>query len=73
MFTLCKCILKVHSDRAKANEKANVLFDVCRFFSVFSCASAKAEGSLSSLSCMCVYVDQNKETPPEMAFLLGIP
>ena len=31
---------------------------------LFSCASAKAERSLSSLSCMCVYVDQNKGTPP---------
>ena len=44
---------------------------------VFSCASAKAERSLSSLSCVCVYVDQNKGTPPphppEMAFLLEIP
>ena len=30
----------------------------------FSCASAKAECSLSSLSCVWMYVDQNKETPP---------
>ena len=29
----------------------------------FSCASAKAERSLSSLSCVCVYVDQNMGTP----------
>ena len=34
-----------------------------RTTSIFSCASAKAERSLSSLSCMCVYVDQNKGTP----------
>ena len=32
-------------------------------FKVFSCAYAKAERSLSSLSCVCVYVDQNKGTP----------
>ena len=32
--------------------------------SLLSCASAKAECSLSSLSCVCVYVDQNKGTPP---------
>ena len=38
-----------------------------------SCASAKAGHSLSSLSCMFVYVDQNKGTPPEMAYPLGIP
>ena len=30
---------------------------------VFSCASAKAERSLSSLSCLWMYVDQNKGTP----------
>ena len=35
-----------------------------RHYLIFSCASAKAERSLSSLSCVCVYVDQNKETPP---------
>ena len=43
---------------------------------VFSWASAKAERSLSSLSCVCVYVDQNKGDPPpplEMAYPLGIP
>ena len=42
---------------------------------IFSCASAKAERSLSSVSCVWMYVDQNKGTPPplEMAFLLGIP
>ena len=31
---------------------------------VFSCASAKAERSLSSLSCVWMYVDQNLGTPP---------
>ena len=36
----------------------------------FSCASAKAERSLSSLSCVCVYVDQNKGTlPPSQDFM----
>ena len=50
-----------------------ILVNIVRLM-FFSRASAKAERSLSSLSCMCVYVDQNKGTPPpEMAFLLGIP
>ena len=40
-------------------------------FSFFSCASAKAERSLSSLSCMCVYVDQNKWTPPRNGISTG--
>ena len=43
---------------------------------LLSCASAKAERSLSSLSCVCVYEDQNKGTlppPMEMAYPLGIP
>ena len=31
---------------------------------VFRCASAKAERSLSSLSCVWMYVDQNLGTPP---------
>ena len=31
---------------------------------LFSCASAKAERGLSSLSCVWMYVDQNKGTPP---------
>ena len=34
------------------------------FTYVFSCASAKAERSLSSLSCVWMYVDQNLGTPP---------
>ena len=33
------------------------------FFYIFSCTSAKDEHSLSSLSCVCVYVDQNKGPP----------
>ena len=37
------------------------------FCSIFSRASAKAERDLSSLLCMCVYVDQNRAHP------LGIP
>ena len=40
-------------------------------FSIFSHTSAKAECNLSSLSCVCV--DQNKATPLEMAYPLGIP
>ena len=50
--------------------------NLIKVVSIFSCASAKAERSLSSLSCVWMYVDQNKGTPlppPEMAFLLGIP
>ena len=31
---------------------------------IFSCASTKVERNLSSLSCVCVYADQNKGTPP---------
>ena len=44
--------------------------DICIIVNhcIFSCASAKAERSLSSLSCMCVYVDQNKGTPPQLGF-----
>ena len=38
---------------------------------LFSCASAKAERSLSSLSCVCVYVDQNKGTPPGIGISTG--
>ena len=40
---------------------------------IFSCASAKAERGLSSLSCVWMYVDQNQGTPPphpEMAYPL---
>ena len=33
-------------------------------FTIFSCASAKAERSLSRLSCVWMYVDQNKVNPP---------
>ena len=38
------------------------------YSTVFSRASAKAERSLSSLSCMSVYVDQNKGTPRKWHF-----
>ena len=37
--------------------------------SIFSCASAKAERSLSSLSCVWMYVDQNLGTPPGQDFM----
>ena len=33
----------------------------------FSCASAKAEHSLSSLSCVWMYVDRNLGTPPKIS------
>ena len=36
---------------------------VYHWATIFSYASAKAERSLSSLSCVCVYVDQNKAPP----------
>ena len=32
---------------------------------IFSHASTEAERDLSSLSCVCVYVDKNKGTPPK--------
>ena len=44
---------------------ANVLY-------LFSCASSKAEHNLSSLSCMCMYVEKNQNPRPEMAYPLGI-
>ena len=54
--------------------KEFVAFVQCDSTFIFSCASAKADRSLSSLSCVCVYVHQNKGTPPpEMAYPLGIP
>ena len=41
-------------------------------WTVFNCASAKAERDLSSLSSVCMCVDLFKTPPPpEMAFLLG--
>ena len=40
-------------------------------FYIFSCTSAKAVSSLSSLSCVCVYVDQNKGTPPGNSISTG--
>ena len=42
-----------------------------RQVSIFSCASAIAERSLSSLSCVCVYVDQNKGTLPRNGISTG--
>ena len=47
-----------------------IILNTCIQF-LFSCASAKAEHSLSSLSCVCVYVDQNKETPTRNGIYTG--
>ena len=41
-----------------------VFYFFCALILFFSCASAKAERGLSSLSCVWMYVEQNKETPP---------
>ena len=34
---------------------------------IYSCTSAKAEHDLSNLSCVCMFVDQNKD-PLEMVY-----
>ena len=39
---------------------------------VLSRASAEAERDLCGLSCVCVYVDQNKATPPPLLLLKEI-
>ena len=45
------------------------MFCLPSFSIILSCTSAKAEHSLSSLSCVCVCVDQNKGTPPSQDFM----
>ena len=67
-----------HNRQSSLGQTAScsAVFDrmTCKTLSIFiSRASAKAEGGLSSLSCVWMYVDQNQGTPLEMAYPLGIP